>query len=257
MSESNISTNANELSQVYNQYSQLTQLNNILKTLKLPLLDNNNDILEILFDGAALVENLKDLSKEFSNWNQHIHCFSRLAKENDTEAKINSLEKGSLLLTVTLASGTIIAIMKATDKILDTIIKFYEVKKKSVELKKLNISYIDDAINLLEKHATLNLNRESDNIVESLLIEYNWKEDDELYNETKNGTRTAIKKILKFINKGGKVDGNVKNLTVEQDKNVLKEVKSKNKVIEEMELQMKALSDAKQLLLLEEGEAED
>jgi hypothetical protein len=178
--------------------------------------------LDILFDGAARVKTLKELSKESASWNQHIHCFSRLARENDTDANINSVEKGSLLLTVTLAAGTIIAVMKAVDKILDTIMKTYEVKKKSVELKKLKLTYIDDAINLLDKHAKLNISREAEDIANTLINDYNWNENDELYNETKTATKMATKEIMKFINSGGKVDGHIKNNIEDGQKKYLK-----------------------------------
>lgn len=257
INESNIETYYAPLTQIYTQFTQLMQLSSILSTFNIATADGfEEDVnrLDILFDGAAMVKTLKELSKESANWNQHIHCFSRLARENDTDANINSVEKGSLLLTVTLASGTIIAIMKAVDKVLDTIMKTYEVKKKSVELKKLKLTYIDDAINLLDKHAKLNINREAEEIADNLMKEYKWDENNELYNETKTATKMATKEIMKFINSGGKVDGHIRNNIEDDQKKVIEDVKTKNDKIKEIELQIKALSEAKETLLLEEGE---
>lgn len=260
INEQNVETYINELTQTYTQFTQLSQLNTIFSSLNVPIteeFEEDSDRLEILFDGAAMVETLKELSLESSKWNQHVNCFSRLARENETDAIINSVEKGSLLLTITLVSGTVIAIMKAVDKILDSMMKFYEVRKKTLELKKLKLSYIDDAINLLDKHEKLNLVREADSITAELLAEYNWTENDELFNETKAATRLATKKIIKFINKGGKVEGYIKEPTEESQKVLMAEVKSKNKIIKEIEIQMKQLSDAKEILLLEDSENDE
>lgn len=256
INESNAESYDLHLSQISVQFSQLTQLNDLLSTFNISINDEfEEDVnsLDILFDGAAMVRTLKELSKESANWNQRIHCFSRLARENDTDANINSVEKGSLLLTVTLASGTIIAIMKAVDKVLDTIMKTYEVKKKSIELKKLKLTYLDDAINLLDKQAKLNISRDAEDIVNNLMKDYNWEEADELYNETKSAAKIATKDIMRFINHGGKLDGHLSK-NVEADKKLLEDVKTKNQKIKEIELQIKALSEAKDTLLLEEGD---
>jgi hypothetical protein len=260
INESNVDTYLSQLTQTYTQFSQLTQLNNSLLYFELndsTEFEEDIDRLNIIFDGAASIKTLKDLSRESAQWNQHIHCFSRLAKENDTDAIIDSVKKGSLLLIISAAAGTIIAVMKAVDKILDTILKVYEVKKNSIELKKLKLTYIDDAINLLDKHSKLNIGRDAEEIANALLKEFDWNETDELYNETKTATKTATKKILKFINSGGKVDGHIKNITAEEKKKVIEDVKSKSAKLKEIEIQIKALSESKEILLLEVRDQED
>jgi hypothetical protein len=260
INESNVDSYINQLTQIYTQFNQLIQLNNALSFFELDEakeLEEDIDRLNIFFDGRMSIKTLKDLSRESALWNQHIHCFSRLARENDTDAIISSVEKGSLLLVITAAAGTVIAVMKAVDKILDTILKINEVRKNSVELKKLKLSYIDDAINLLDKHSKLNVTRDAEEIADALLIEFNWTDADELYNETKTATRTATKKILKFINGGGKVEGYVKNLTDSEPKKVIEDVKTKSERLKEIELQIIALSESKEILLLEVGDEED
>lgn len=259
INESNVDALNPQLTQTYTQFTQLGQLANILASFDIKdanEFEEDIDRLNILFDGAASIKTLKDLSKESAIWNQHVHCFSRLAKENDTDAVISSIEKGSLLLIIMAAPATVIAFMKAVDKILDTIMKVNEVKKNSIELKKLKLTYIDDAINLLEKHGKLNVTRNAEEITEALLAEYNWTDADELYNETKTATKTATKKIIKFINSGGKVEGHVKNLNEQEPKKIIEDVKSKNAKLKEIENQIKALSESKEVLLLEIGDDE-
>jgi hypothetical protein len=236
-----------------------TNLNQVLGGVEIDENEEPDNLITIYFENGADIENLKQLSKSSNEWNQIINFISRLVRDNNTETKIMSIRRGSLILTIGAVPAIILGVTKAFDKVLDLILKVYEIKKSAIELRKLNVSAINDTLDLLEKQSRLNVKTEATKISEELLKEFAWKEDDTSYNETKISVEQAVKKIIKFSNSGGKIE--VKLITSNEDeksedkKAVIYNLKQKTEQFRIEEAKIIQLQGAKELLQLD-GEEE-
>ena len=84
-------------------------------------IQENEAILQLYFDEEASVETINDLENYSGIWKKIIHSFLRLSKDNVEDAKILSIEQGSLLIEVLGTIGFVAAIAKATTKILEVL----------------------------------------------------------------------------------------------------------------------------------------
>ena len=225
-------------------------LNNVLTTEIIDEIDVYNKFI-LYFENGANIETLKELSKASNDWQIVVNCLSRLVRDNENETKIISVERGSVILTVTAISAIIYALANASNKILDVILKVYEVKKSALQLKQLKLTTIDDAISLLEKQAKLNVVSEASTIANELLQEFNWSDSEELFNETKIAVNQAIRKIIRFTNAGGKIETHMISPT-ENEKNLTKQLKLKTKKFIEAEKEVFKLEGKKEILQLED-----
>jgi hypothetical protein len=234
--------------QKLNSYQQfVNSLNIVLEDLEE---SSGKDELIIFFEGGASVNNLKELSKVSADWNQIVNCFGRLTKENNTDINIVSIERGSLIATVSIASLIIMGIIKCSDKILDLILKIYEIKKKALELKSMKLDSIAAAIEILEKQSTLNLPDGAKIITKELMDEFGWEPSSDLYNETEGATSNAVKKLIQFHNSGGKVDSKILNPNEEQSNSSLS-LKEKNIKFLKVEEEVNSLTNGKEILRIE------
>lgn len=246
-------TEINQYNQRVTQSQQfLNSINFVLGDINTDEQENNIDKFILFFEEGATIESLKELSKASADWNQVVNCFSRLVKDNNTDTKVISAEKGSLILTLTFSTGIIVGLIRASDKVLDVILKGYEIKKKALELKQMKLAAIDDAIKILEKQAKLNVTSESNTIAQELLGEYNWDPQDGLYNETKAAVSQAVRRIIRFQNAGGKIDSKLHQPSEEQ-KVQTERLKNKNIQFLKVEDEVKRLSGESEILQLEDG----
>ncbi|MBL7789112.1 MAG: hypothetical protein JNL75_04675 [Chitinophagales bacterium] len=239
-----ISTKATQLQQLFNP------LNQILSEIEEENIENE-DFIKLFFENGADISSLKELSKASKEWNTIIHSFARLVRENDSETKITNVEKGSIVLTVCAISTIILAICKASDKVLDLIMKYYELRKKAVELKQLKLSTISEAISLIEKQAKLDVATEANQIALELLEDYQWTKKDDLYNETLKFVSQGVRRLVRFSNQGGKIESRLANPT-EEESNVLNQLKEKTKEFVIKEEELKKLENAKEMIMLDD-----
>lgn len=211
------------------------------------------DQITLFFENGANIETLKELSKISQDWNIVFNSFCRLVSETDTTTKIISVERGSVILTIGAIGTVIIAVTKVSNKVLDQILKVYEIKKKTIELKKLKISALDDAISLLDKQSKLNINNEATKLTTELLSEYAWNETDSLYNETSSFVTKAIKIIIKFINLGGKIEPKLLK-PAKSDRELIVTHREKIKQYIDAEKEVMKLQDSKEFLQIEDDE---
>lgn len=260
-----IDNNLDPLISEFSEYAiKLSSYNQFVNSSKIVLKDFleenndqiNSDLLILFFEGEANIENLKDLSKASSDWNQIVNCFGRLSNENNTEINIISIEKGSLIATLAISKLIIDGLLKASDKIMDFILKIYEIRIKALELKKLNMDSIAGAVEILEKQTEVDLNNESGVIVKELMAEYGWTEENPLYHETQEATIKAVKKIIKFHNSGGKVDSKLLNPKPEETE-IITRVRSKNTNLLQIEDEIKKLTGNSRILEIKETDNDE
>lgn len=213
--------------------------------------DDVNELV-VTFEHAASVESLKDLSRVSSDWVLIVNAFSRLTRDNDSSVEIVSIKKGSLILTLAASSVIVSSICFSSSKILDLIMKIFEVRKKYLELKALNLDILADSLVVLEKASKLELDSNASKIVDQLFEEYGWKESDDTFHEVKKAVSLAIMKIIKFQNEGGKVDGKLLS-TNDKEQTIVRELRSRNVEFKKVETEVHRLTNLKEILQLDES----
>lgn len=257
----NIDTIIQELNTYHLKLQSYNQFLTNSETIFSDIIDKSDNLVEtnnliLFFEGEANVENLKELSKVSTDWNQIINCFGRLTNENDTDINIVSIEKGSLVATLTIAAAIIGGVITASDKVLNLILKVYEIRVKALELKKMKFDNIAAAIEILEKQASIDLSEQSKSIVKELMKEYGWEKTDALYNETESATIKAVKKMIRFHNSGGKVDADLLEPNqAEIDK--ISTIRNKNAELLKIENEIINLTGSSKILQIEDGEIND
>ncbi|MBU3822973.1 hypothetical protein KO566_12955 [Flavobacteriaceae bacterium XHP0103] len=238
----------NYLTQYHQKLSQINQLNSIANifTANFPKKEVlKSDGISIFFREGVSVEYLSELSKASSHWNQIVHCFGRLTSDGDNKAKIETIEKGSIIMTITATTGIILALTKAYNSVLDVVLKTYEVKKKALELKNLKLSNLDKAIEILEKQSELNVKLESDRIAKELLTEF-----ENTDKETQNALFLSIRRLVRFINKGGKLEPKLLSKTIKENSDLNESVSSKNSLLLNIEEEINKLVSREGILKL-------
>jgi len=259
INQTNIDIEFSKLNDLVTQFQYLNQLGTTIKALNVQLTTADieaNNLLEVTFSGEASIKTLKEFSKHSDKFNQIFNMIGRVAQETDTNISIESVEKGSLILIVGAVTSLVVIVCKAIDKIQNVMLKHIDIQRKTFELRKLHVDGFDDILKKLDEQAKINLTKESDLISDSLLTEYGWKETDDLYNETKNATKKAVRALIAFTNKGGSLKGYLKEPD-EQQKEILRIVNKKNNQIIAMRKQIAELTEGKQTLLIEYLQADE
>lgn len=242
----------NKIAQLYSSFSLFADKLSIDKTN-----EEEKDSIVIFFQGGVEINNLDELAKVSSKWNQNLIAFALLAKENDRTFRIETVERGSIILTLSAIAGIVYAFGKALDKVLDVIKKYYDIKKLAHDAKQLKGGVPEKAIHELEAASKLKVRTETNEITRQLVEEYGWNADgEEQRRDVDAAVRIAVKNLLEFINQGGKVD--IKLLAQnEQNKEVEMNLTLKYSEIKQIENQVHSGDDKKQILELTDRDPDD
>lgn len=180
-----------------------------------------------------------------------------LAKENDRTFRIETVERGSIILTLSAIAGIVYAFGKALDQVLDVIKKYYEIKKLAHDAKQLKGGVPEKTIQELEAASKLKVRTETNVTTKQLIEEYGWNSDgEEQRRDVDAAVRIAVRHLLEFVNQGGKVD--VKLLAQnEQNKEVEMNLTLKYSEIKQTENQVSSGDDEKQILELTDKDSDE
>ena len=257
-----LQTNPNNIRPAIQQYQQdiakITQLHSSFSPFsdKFPTTEHldKHDLIILFFQSGAEVNNLDELAKVSAKWNQVLISFAILTKENDRTFRIETVERGSIILTLSAIAGIVYAFGKASDKVLDTVKKYYEIKKLAHEAKQL-AGVPEKAIHELENSSKLKVKTETTEITKQLIEEYGWNEVEQR-KDVDTAVRMAVRHLLEFVNKGGKVD--IKLLAQNNDnKEMEMNLTLKYNEIKQIENKVSPIDGQKQMLELTEGEADE
>jgi hypothetical protein len=252
-------TNRNDiiakLNQYYGAFSILPSLLSYLQALRNNLNELNTNEPEInqliiCFDNKAEINFLSDFTNKPKEWKFIINSFGRITKETESDPRVVTVESGCLIIGLATTIAIIRIVIKASDMIHDSILKHIEVRKNLLNLKNQKLDHLSDLLDALDKKSKMNLNQEAETIADKLLADCGWKDENNL-KEVKNFAIKAIKKLVTFINNGGKVFPKLIE-TSNDDINIIESArKSSNRLIE-AEKEIKKISGDPTLLLLDE-----
>ncbi len=261
---SEVQTNPNNARAQVQQYqSDVNRITQLFTTLspfadKLPLdkgQQADKDSIIIFFQGGAEINNLDELAKVSTRWNQNLIAFALLTEENDRTFRIETVERGSIILTLSAVPAIAYAFAKATDKVLDVIKKYYEIKKLAHDAKLLKGGIPEKTIHDLESASKLKLKAETNEITNQLIDEYGWNVDGKEHRkDVDTAVRLAVRHLLDFINKGGKVDIKLIAQSSETNKEMEMNLTIKYNDIKQIEKQVTGVDGQNQMLELSDGE---
>lgn len=260
---SNPSNTKLQLHQYQSEINRITQLYTSLSTFadKLPIntgQQTDKDSIIIFFQGGSEINNLDELAKVSTKWNQNLIAFALLTEENDRTFRIETVERGSIILTLSAVPAIAYAFAKATDKVLDIIKKYYEIKKLAHDAKQLIGGIPEKTIHDLEAASKLKLKAETNEITNQLIEEYGWNGEGKAERkDVDSAVRLAVRHLLDFVNKGGKVDIKLIAQSSEADKEIEMNLTVKYNEIKQIEKQVTGVEGKNQMLELSEGEEKD
>ena len=226
---------------------------------KLPVSSAEGSMLDsviIFFQGDAEINNLDELAKVSSKWNQVLIAFALLSRENDRSFRIETVERGSIILTLSAVAGIVGAFGVASSKVLDAIKKYFEIKKLAHEARQLKDGVPEKTIKDLEEASKLRVKQETKAIAKQLLEEYKWSEEMEDMHTVDTAMLMAVRHLITFVNKGGKVDIKLLSKT-DQNKEMEANLTIKYNQIKQIEGEVAPGGNKKQMLELSDGEKEE
>jgi hypothetical protein len=261
--QSNPNNAKTQLQQYQSELNRITQLYTSLSTYadKLPLdkvQQTDKDSIIIFFQGGAEIDNLDELAKVSTKWNQNLIAFALLTEENDRTFRIETVERGSIILTLSAMPAIAYGFAKATDKVLDVIKKYYEIKKLAHDAKQLKGIVPEKTIQDLEAASKLKLKAETNEITTQLIEEYGWNADGkEQRKDVDTAVRLAVRQLLDFVNKGGKLDVKLIAQNNETNKEMEMNLTIKYNDIKQIEKQVTGIDGQSQMLELSDGEEKE
>ncbi len=167
-------------------------------------LEAGSALFQITFANKAEVNNFVSLKDAIDDWQVILRSFGSLYGVRPEDFSFANAHKNSpFVLEVIAVSGAIIAMGKAANAILDTLTKYYTIKKMQSEIKSLNLknSQLEKE---LEKEDEKFKKAHSEEIAKVIISEIDKKLLKD--NELKNGISISIEKLFVFLSNGGKVD---------------------------------------------------
>lgn len=225
---------------------------NDVDELSNPQVDNT---LSVTYEDDALITKLSELSIAAKDWGFIVNCFARLVNETDTDCEVISVKRGSLILTILAVPSIIGAICKCSDRITSSLLIIMNAKQKVLELKKLQV-FTDLEIANMEKKVAVNVNKQANEVTQELLQEFMPDKTQPDYHETKAAVLKAVKMIIKFESKGGRLDARLLDSNPKYQE-IVKQLKDKNDQFKLLKNNIKALNEGKNFLQLEEGSETD
>ena len=196
-----------DLNHLLNEVSILMKsLDPLVKTSDEKVFDEFNDednLLIISFTDGTFFQNINLLEKFCRIWNKVLMSFMYLTKETLKPAQIYEIKTNSI--TFLLDPETISALTKGSYEVLKGYKKVLEIRKLQLEINNLNLSNKIEIESLLEDEVINIVDIISSQVTYELSANYNW-DGKPKKNEIHKNVQVALKQIVNFIEKGGKVE---------------------------------------------------
>lgn len=156
----------------------------------------------LYFEGDISVQNIADLERYSRLWDRILGTFSKLTEEENLSLDINNFSNNNIVLGVSVNEKTIRALAKGVTGIVSSLPLILKIRKIQSEI--LDFSLYNDINDLLEDEIS-NVIDQSAWVTAKTLASASLK--DSLNEEDMtNELYIALKQILSFIEKGGKIE---------------------------------------------------
>lgn len=161
-------------------------------------------VLQLVFEDDASIETVSQLQDATKDWGFIIRGFSLLAKNDDTDAKIIRISKGSPTILEIEGYLKIIAAMGvAATSILLLIKERLEIQKLQLEVKQLKIA---DAVTAMDEHIEKDKQSKLKTILDEIIKKLGWSANEQPDGEILTTGKKSLELMFEFMSKGLKVD---------------------------------------------------
>ena len=183
-------------------------------------------LIRVYFEHEASINNIVDL-KEWSNiWYEICRGLSIANNEAPENIEVVGAARGSLIIELATSYMVAKILSKILLAILEVVEKILLLKHKLEEIRSLQL--MNDTLQTLlkefDKKSQEIIENETENILQELETSLNFEG-----GEVKNNLRMAIKRLIDFIKRGGKVDCSIPEDQIEEDIDDKKELKQELK----------------------------
>jgi hypothetical protein len=166
---------------------------------------NKNEAIKtirIYFVESTSINSLEELDKYNRIWNNILIAFRKLTRDEENPILVQFVDKYSLILNTSIKTTT--AIVKAMSEILNTHKRLLEIKNLKQEIHNVELSNEVEFEKLLEEESANIIDEHSANLTRELMENNEWEylQNQKLF----DSIQIALKQILTFIEKGGKID---------------------------------------------------
>lgn len=162
----------------------------------------NKSSLLLYFEGHLSVNNVDDLERYSRLWGGILSTFSKLTGEENHSLDINNLSNDNLLLGVSVENKTISALASGITGMVSLLPLILKIRKIQSEI--INFSLYNDLNDLLEEEIMNVINESSWNTAKNLSSSFSINSFSE--EEMTDEINKALKQILSFIEKGGRIE---------------------------------------------------
>ncbi len=166
--------------------------------------DEDKTSLQLFFEDNASIETIADLEKSSEGWTENLRAFARLTRVPAEDAKIVTIEQGSLIIGLMTAIVVALAVAKAASASLGVYEKYLNIKKLGLEAANLRLQN-QQISSQLEAEAETLLDTTAEDVATQLLQEYGWDKDENT-GELQTTVQMSVKRIFEFVRDGGKID---------------------------------------------------
>jgi hypothetical protein len=158
----------------------------------------------LFFEHQVAVDSMENLRDAADEWREILHHFSRVKPGTPANARILSIQKSSpMVLELAANVALLVPILWAVDRVVATLGRVIELRKKHEELKQLKAkTAILSAIAEQVKDERAELAASTANEIQKRFG---------CENEARNAVQVALEKIARFIEGGGEMDIDVKD----------------------------------------------
>ncbi len=163
---------------------------------------DNKASLFLYFEGPLSVHNIADLERYARLWDGILSTFSKLTGEENLSLDINSFRNGEVVLGVVTEAKTLDAITTGVIGMVTPLPLILQIRKIQIETTLLPL--YNDLNKLLEEEIQTLINSTALKTAQKLVTEYfsDTFDEDEMITDLSH----ALKQILSFIEKGGKIE---------------------------------------------------
>lgn len=191
-----------KLSETINKFQQL--FDQVVPAIIFQPIDDNEkkSSLFLYFEGDLSVQNISDLERYSRLWDRILSTFSKLTGEANLSLDINNFSNNNIVLGVSIEDNTISALAAGVTGIVSSLPLILKIRKIQSEI--LNFSLYSDLNDLLEEEITNVIDQSAwvtAKNLSSTSLKHSLNEED-----MTNELFIALKQILSFIEKGGKIE---------------------------------------------------
>ena len=158
----------------------------------------------VLIPETLVDRKLSSVLKEIGSWNNIVRGFQEVAGEEEREVTVSGLSSGSYQTYIELGMAAAMYLSLTIDKVLEWYLKILEIRKKRQEFRELGAPV--DEVKAIQKHEKEFIENNIQELAKELVKMAQPKTDANRRHELETHISISIRKITRFVDRGGTVE---------------------------------------------------